>query len=361
MRVDLRRRDVAVAEHLLQRAQVGAAFEHVRGKAVAQQVRVQPLDADFAPVFLDYGEDGAPADAPAARVQKHRVRVLGRARLRVKMRPAGVQIGVKRAGSAAQERHEALLAALAAHAHQLAIAQKAGEIEADQLAYAQATAVEHLEHGLVAQAGGRLGKGLVEQGAHLPDGKGLRQRAVHLGQGHRGGRVCPREVFGHGKAVKALQGGHVALHTLLRIATRAQIGDVVDDGIARDVFIGAHAALREKPEVVAQIGRIRIDACARQAAFGRQVPEILVKVVGKGARVGVGRALYLARHGKSPGFTRLRACARIFTRICACGNTFTRKPPMRPCAPAPPSGRHDRRRRRAPARRRAGGCAWDAT
>ena len=35
MRVDLRRRDVGVAEHLLQRAQVGAALEHVRREASA--------------------------------------------------------------------------------------------------------------------------------------------------------------------------------------------------------------------------------------------------------------------------------------------------------------------------------------
>ena len=39
VRVDLRRRDVDVAEHLLDRTQVGTAFEQVRGEGVPQRVR----------------------------------------------------------------------------------------------------------------------------------------------------------------------------------------------------------------------------------------------------------------------------------------------------------------------------------
>lgn len=42
--VELRRGDVGVAEKLLDDAQVGASLEHVRREAVAQRVRVQPLD-----------------------------------------------------------------------------------------------------------------------------------------------------------------------------------------------------------------------------------------------------------------------------------------------------------------------------
>src|SRR3546814_7692641 len=39
MRVNFGRRDVGVAEHQLQRAQIGAAFEQVRRKGVAQHMR----------------------------------------------------------------------------------------------------------------------------------------------------------------------------------------------------------------------------------------------------------------------------------------------------------------------------------
>ena len=40
VRVDLRRGDARVAQHLLHRAQVAARLQHVRGEGVAQHVRV---------------------------------------------------------------------------------------------------------------------------------------------------------------------------------------------------------------------------------------------------------------------------------------------------------------------------------
>ena len=39
MGIDLRRRDVGVAEELLNRAQIGAALQKMTGKSVAQHVR----------------------------------------------------------------------------------------------------------------------------------------------------------------------------------------------------------------------------------------------------------------------------------------------------------------------------------
>ena len=39
VRVDLRRRNTGVAEHLLDRAQIGAAIEQVAGESVAQHMR----------------------------------------------------------------------------------------------------------------------------------------------------------------------------------------------------------------------------------------------------------------------------------------------------------------------------------
>ena len=48
--VDLRRRDAGVAEHLLDGAEVRAAFEEVRREGVAQRVGVD--------VLLDAGESG---------------------------------------------------------------------------------------------------------------------------------------------------------------------------------------------------------------------------------------------------------------------------------------------------------------
>lgn len=53
MCVDLRRRYVAMTEHLLQDTQVGPSLEHVRREAVTQGMRMQALDAHVAPVSLD--------------------------------------------------------------------------------------------------------------------------------------------------------------------------------------------------------------------------------------------------------------------------------------------------------------------
>ena len=72
--VELRGRDVGVAEDLLDDAQVRAAFEHVRGEAVAQRVGVQALDAGEPPVPLADGMHRLARDAPAPCVQEHRAR-----------------------------------------------------------------------------------------------------------------------------------------------------------------------------------------------------------------------------------------------------------------------------------------------
>src|SRR6266481_2662492 len=48
MRVDLRGRDVAMTEHLLNGAQVGAAFEQMRREAMPQRVRADPRESRIA-------------------------------------------------------------------------------------------------------------------------------------------------------------------------------------------------------------------------------------------------------------------------------------------------------------------------
>ena len=71
MRVDLRRRDVGVAEHLLQRAQVAAAGEQMRRERVAQRVRAHPaLQAGAARVALDDLVEALAREAAAAVVDE---------------------------------------------------------------------------------------------------------------------------------------------------------------------------------------------------------------------------------------------------------------------------------------------------
>lgn len=57
MRVDLRGRDIGMAQNLLQHTQVGTAREHVGGKGVAQGMGMEPHQSHLAPVALTDGMD----------------------------------------------------------------------------------------------------------------------------------------------------------------------------------------------------------------------------------------------------------------------------------------------------------------
>lgn len=58
MRVDLRGRNIGMAQNLLQHTQVGTAREHVGGKGVAQSVGVEPNQPHLAPIPLAYRMHG---------------------------------------------------------------------------------------------------------------------------------------------------------------------------------------------------------------------------------------------------------------------------------------------------------------
>ncbi len=64
MGVDLRGRDVGMAEHGLQRAQIRAAFQQMRGEGMAKDVRADPcrIDAGFGGERADQLEQTHPAE-----------------------------------------------------------------------------------------------------------------------------------------------------------------------------------------------------------------------------------------------------------------------------------------------------------
>src|SRR6185503_15207754 len=103
--VDLGRRQRRVAEQLLDRAQVGAALEEVRRVRVAEAVRVGKEPAE-----------GARVEPATACGEKHRVARPPRERGSSVPEPAS-----ETPGGLLAERHEALLAALAADMDLLAV------------------------------------------------------------------------------------------------------------------------------------------------------------------------------------------------------------------------------------------------
>ena len=60
--VDLRCADVRMAKHKLNRTQVGAIFEQVRGKAVAQQMRRDMANFGAIPIFDNQLPESLPTD-----------------------------------------------------------------------------------------------------------------------------------------------------------------------------------------------------------------------------------------------------------------------------------------------------------
>ena len=78
VRVALRRRQLHVPEQLLDRAQVGASLEQVRGEGVSQRVRA---DAESRAARRDVARDetlhASPGEAGAAEVEEERLSALG--------------------------------------------------------------------------------------------------------------------------------------------------------------------------------------------------------------------------------------------------------------------------------------------
>ena len=58
MRVDLRGRNIGMAQNLLQHTQVGTAREHVGGKGVAQGMGMEPHQPHLTPIPLAYRMHG---------------------------------------------------------------------------------------------------------------------------------------------------------------------------------------------------------------------------------------------------------------------------------------------------------------
>jgi hypothetical protein len=70
MRVHLRRGYICMTEHLLERAQVGTAFEKVRCERVPERVRVQRLEPHASSVGANNPEYSPSRESATTRVQE---------------------------------------------------------------------------------------------------------------------------------------------------------------------------------------------------------------------------------------------------------------------------------------------------
>jgi len=151
-----------VAEHLLHAAQVGAAFQQVRRKRVAEQVRVDSsrFETGFRGAFAEDQKRARTSERPSLRVQKQL-----RAMTPVEVRPPAGEVTAECLHRLAADRDDALLIALADAAHESVVERDAAFVERARLRDAQARAVQELDQRPVAEVarlrpGGRFDESL---------------------------------------------------------------------------------------------------------------------------------------------------------------------------------------------------------
>jgi len=156
VRVALGRSEVRVAEHLLNRAKVGAAFEQVRRERMAEEMGVNACQLEPGPV-RELAQDQECAGArqgSAASVQEELRPVTT-----VEMRPTEGEVPAHGLCCRPPERYQALLVSLAQHPYDPLLESDATLLESDRLGHAQAGAVEELhERAIAERSWGRAGR-----------------------------------------------------------------------------------------------------------------------------------------------------------------------------------------------------------
>ena len=221
--IDLRGRDVGVAEQRLHDAQVGAVVQQVAGEGVAQHVRAHLLGAQpgagrerlqFAREMLagevaavaERGEQPLRVDGLARRL-RFRGGVVGRC---AAVRQQRAILGHRGLGGVV-ERHQPFLAALAAHDQHARVALRRRGRQRHQLGHPQPGGVDQLQQRVeprraqplavgapVADRGARGG----EQAVDVLDAEHLRQRASALRPFDDGGGIVAALSFGIEEAIE---------------------------------------------------------------------------------------------------------------------------------------------------------------
>ena len=270
--VDFGGEDGFVAEHFLDDAEVGAAFDEVGGEGVAEGVGGDFLvDARDERLLFDEVEDGHPAQRAAVFVEERDV-VEGR----FGGGGAGVEVAGESGGGDVPEGDEPLFVALADDAHEALFEVNVRDLQVAGLGDAQAAAVEDFEDGAVAEGAPVAGGDVhgVEDGADFLDGEDLRQVAPELGRIHAVAGVVLAFAFEDEPVEEGAQGAEQA-----RLGAFAQLGALLQ--VAFDVFgpdgPGGQVQGGEHFRDVAPIGRHRV---GRQLALHPQIVAVVLEDAG---------------------------------------------------------------------------------
>jgi hypothetical protein len=222
VRVQLRRREIGVAEHLLDAPEIGAAFEQMRGEAVAQQVRVHARWVEAGLLGQPpHDEEGAGARERAAARVEEELRPVPRVQVRAPAR----DVAPKRLRRLAADRDDPLLVAFSYAADEALVEIDGVPYEADGLADPQPGAVEQLQQRGVAQRPRRRSRRRIDQSLRLARREGAREAAQPSRQVELGGGVVGALAEEDEVAEERSDGGDSACDRRGREALPAQIGD----------------------------------------------------------------------------------------------------------------------------------------
>jgi hypothetical protein len=144
-----------MAEHLLDRAEIGATLQQVRREGMAEEVGMHTARLESGAVGeLSEDQERAGASQWAAADVQEQLRPVAA----VEMRAAEREVSTNGLRSRASQRYQALFVSLAQHADDSLVDGDATLLESDRLGHAQAGAVQKLDERPIAQCA-RAGAG----------------------------------------------------------------------------------------------------------------------------------------------------------------------------------------------------------
>ncbi len=282
VRVDLRRREIRVAQHHLDGSQVGTAVEQMSGERVTDDMRAERFREPglTAVPFQNFPEpDAAERAAPHVHEQSRR-------------RPfAGTSPGHERRTSIALEaadplgglvadRDQPLFVALADAGEVIGVEMQIGRADADQLGHTHARRVEHFDHRAISQATRCRDIGRGEQGIHLFDREKRRQRRPGTRRTKVFGGVLLEVPIERQVAIETADGGHAARHGTRRQSAGHLLPHERFERRAIQV-LDAPAAPRGESGQRLQVAIVALERVRREPALHAQMVEIGLKVRGQ--------------------------------------------------------------------------------
>src|SRR5579885_1336039 len=268
MRIDLGRRDIGVTQHLLNAAEVGAVPEEVAGEGMAQHMGRDPcgIDAGGERQLL---EELAAAPARQMPVAAARGEEEARVFALAQEGPAHRAIGGKGRARRLAQRHEPLLAALAAHDED-ALVLEARERQRHQLGDAQPRRIEELDD---AKETGALGPAPAprrgDERRHLLLAKELRQGPAEPRRIEDARRIVAAHALGEEEAVKLAERREPAGAGARRQAGARDASEVAPQRVGVGGLEGDARGGEETREIV-EIVAVGGDGETRGAALGRE-------------------------------------------------------------------------------------------